>query len=64
MLTIRTARHLPSCRTIASFRSCRTVSRSYHSILQDQGRMMTGYAQLLAQDARRKWRNSQWQGHV
>lgn len=60
MITVRTIKHIATSRTIPGFRSCRTQSRSYHSIIQDQGRMMMGYAQVLSSDAQRKWRNVQW----
>jgi hypothetical protein len=59
MLPIRTMQHIATSRSIPSFRSCRTQSRTYHYILEDQGRMMQGYAVVLANDARRKWRNVQ-----
>lgn len=59
MLPIRTMQHIATSRSIPSFRTCRTQSRTYHHILKDQGRMMQGYAQILANDARRKWRNVQ-----
>lgn len=61
MLPIRTMQHIATSRTIPSFRSCRTQSRTYHTILNDQGRMMQEYALVLASDARRKWRNVQAQ---
>lgn len=61
MLPIRTMQHVATSRTIPSFRSCRTQSRSYHNLLRDQGRLMEGYALVLANDARRKWRNGQAQ---
>jgi hypothetical protein len=61
MLPIRTMKHVATSGTIPSFRSCRTQSRAYHTVLVDQGRMMQSYAQVLAQDARRKWRCTQEQ---
>lgn len=62
MITVRSMNHVATSRTIPSFRSCRTMSRSPHSLLLDQGRMMQGYAQVLTHDVLRKWRNQQWQG--
>jgi ribosomal protein L39E len=59
MLPIRTMQHIATSRSIPSFRSCRTQGRAYQTILNDQGRMMQGYAAVLAHDARRKWRNVQ-----
>lgn len=60
MMTIRTMKQIASSRTIPSFRSCRTISRANQGLILDQGRMMMGYAQLLSQDAHRKWRNGTW----
>jgi hypothetical protein len=62
MLSIRTMKHIATSATIPSFRSCRTQSRAYHTVLVDQGRIMQGYAQVLAEDARRKWRCAQGPG--
>jgi len=60
MITVRTMKHTANSRTIPSFRSCRTISRANQGLIVDQGRMMLGYAQLLGQDAHRKWRNGVW----
>lgn len=62
MISIRTMKHVATSRTIPSFRSCRTLSRAAHSLIEDQGRMMTGYAEVLTKDAQRKWLALQWQG--
>lgn len=59
MLTLRTMKQIPTYRTIPGCRSCPSLS-SNHGIILDQGRMVEGYAQLLASDAHRKWRNRQW----
>ena len=61
MITVRTMKHIASSRTISSFRSCRTVDRANQGVVLDQGRMMLGYAQVLTNDAHRKWRNGLWQ---
>lgn len=61
MITLRTMKHVASSRTIPSFRACRSLNRANQSIILDQGRMMMGYAQLLAQDSHRKWRKQVWQ---
>lgn len=61
MLTIRTMKHIATSRTIPSFRSCPNLNRANQGIILDQGRMMLGYAQVLTQDAHRKWRNGIWQ---
>lgn len=60
MITIRTMKQIASSRTIPGFRSCRSVSRANQGLILDQGRMMVGYAQVLSQDAHRKWRNGVW----
>lgn len=62
MIIVRSMSHVATSRTIPSFRSCRTLSRASSSVIADQGRMMHGYAQLLARDGQRKWRNMQWYG--
>ncbi|MBF2036560.1 MAG: hypothetical protein IGR92_14065 [Leptolyngbyaceae cyanobacterium T60_A2020_046] len=54
-------KHIASSRTIPSFRSCRSANRANQGMILDQGRMMWGYAQVLTQDAHRKWRNGLWQ---
>ena len=61
MIKIRTMKHVASSKTIPSFRSCRTISRANQGLILDQGRMMMGYAQVLTQDAHRKWRHGTWQ---
>jgi hypothetical protein len=61
MLALRTMKHVATSRTIPSFRSCRTLNRADQGIILDQGRMMMGYAQVLSQDAHRKWRSGIWQ---
>ncbi|WP_008311313.1 hypothetical protein [Leptolyngbya sp. PCC 6406] len=61
MLSIRTMKHIATSRTIPSFRSCHSLNQANQGIILDQGRMMMGYAQVLTQDAHRKWRNGIWQ---
>lgn len=63
MITVRTMKHIASSRTIPSFRACRTVkvNRANQGVILDHGRMMLGYAQVLTNDAHRKWRNGLWQ---
>jgi hypothetical protein len=61
MIKVRTMKHIASSRTIQSFRAYRTISRAHQGIILDQGRMMLGYAQILNNDAHRKWRNGLWQ---
>ncbi len=61
MLTLRTMKHIATSRTIPSFRSGATLNHANQGIILDQGRMMMGYAQVLTQDAHRKWRNGIWQ---
>lgn len=56
MTPIRTMQHVATSRTIPSFRSCPSLDLSNPSALIDQGRMMTGYAQVMAQETRRQWR--------
>ncbi|MGF1567766.1 MAG: hypothetical protein ACFCVD_06810 [Nodosilinea sp.] len=58
MLTLRTAQHIATSRTIPSFRSCRTHAGS--RIWSDQGRIGQGQAQRLTQEARRQWLKGQW----
>jgi len=60
MITVRTMKQIASSRTIPGCRSCRTMSHANQGLILDQGRMMVGYAQLLSQDAHRKWRNGVW----
>lgn len=62
MISVRTMKHVATSRTIPSCRSCRTLSRSSHSLISDQGRMMAAYAQMLTRDAQRQWLSSQWRG--
>lgn len=62
MIVVRSMSHVATSRSIPSFRSCRTLSRTSYSVIADQGRTMNGYAQLLARDGQRKWRNIQWYG--
>ena len=61
MIKVRTIKHIASSRTIPSFRSCRTLSKTPQASILDQGRMVLGYAQILANDSHRKWRNGLWQ---
>lgn len=56
MIPIRTMQHVATSRTIPSFRSCPSLDLSNPSPLIDQGRMLTGYAQVMAQETRRHWR--------
>ncbi|MBD0334168.1 MAG: hypothetical protein ICV62_01650 [Cyanobacteria bacterium Co-bin13] len=63
MLTVRTMKHVATSRTIPSFRSCRTVSSTPASLIQDQGRMVAGYAQMLVHDSQRQWRDMMWRRH-
>ncbi|MGD1909246.1 MAG: hypothetical protein ACFB0C_25105 [Leptolyngbyaceae cyanobacterium] len=56
MITIRTMKHVATSRTIPSFRSCPSLDLSNPSALIDQGRMVTGYAQMMAQETRRQHR--------
>lgn len=60
MIKVRTMKHIATSRTIPSFRSCRSINHANHGLILDQGRMMMGYAQMLTQDAHRKWRNGVW----
>ncbi|WP_204137691.1 hypothetical protein [Halomicronema sp. CCY15110] len=60
MIQIRTMKQVASSRTIPSFRSCPSARPANQSHLLDQGRMMMGRAQVLAQDAHRQWRNGVW----
>ncbi|HEY9738261.1 MAG TPA: hypothetical protein V6D06_18340 [Trichocoleus sp.] len=60
MLTVRTLKHIPTSRTIPSFRACRTASQMAHSQLQDQGRRVAGYAQMLANQAQRQELELTW----
>lgn len=61
MITVRTMKQIATSRTIPSFRSCRTGTRTHQSLILDQGRMIMRYAQVLTNDAHRKWRNGLWQ---
>lgn len=61
MIAIRTLRQIATSRTIRSFRSCKTPSRTHYSLIRDQGRMMMGYAEVLTEEAQRQWRCVQWQ---
>ena len=61
MIKLRTMKHVASSRTIPSFRSCRNITQVNQGLILDQGRMMLGYAQVLTNDAHRKWRNGVWQ---
>lgn len=56
MIPIRTMKHVATSRTIPSFRSCPSLDLSNPSALIDQGRMITGYAQIMAHETRRQWR--------
>ncbi|HEY9763982.1 MAG TPA: hypothetical protein V6D07_15735 [Trichocoleus sp.] len=60
MLTIRTMKHIATSRTIPSSRSCQTLNRTSHRLIQDQGRMMEGYAQMLSNESHRQWRDLMW----
>ncbi|NEQ46504.1 MAG: hypothetical protein F6K00_24365 [Leptolyngbya sp. SIOISBB] len=61
MIKLRTMKQVASSRTIPSFRSCRTLNRANQGLIVDQGLMVVGHAQVLAQDAHRQWRNEAWQ---
>ncbi|MEO0824125.1 MAG: hypothetical protein AAFW84_00815 [Cyanobacteria bacterium J06635_15] len=61
MLTIRTMNHVATSRTIPGFRACRSLT-GCPSMIQDQGRRMVNYANVLTRDAQRKWRRSMWEG--
>ncbi len=57
MITLRTMQHVATSRTIPSFRSCPSLDLGNPSPLIDQGRMMSGYAQVMAQETRRYWQH-------
>ena len=60
MLTVRTMKQIATSRTIPSFRSCRTTSQLLASQIQDQGRVLAGYAQVLTQETQRQRRAMIW----
>ncbi len=58
MIRIKTAKHIPTSRTIASFRSCPSLRRlSYR--LGDRARMMAETGQLANRLVYRIWVNRQ-----
>ncbi|KGF72137.1 hypothetical protein DO97_11925 [Neosynechococcus sphagnicola sy1] len=63
MIAIKTIKQIATSRTIPSFRSGRVVTGlSYKA--SDKARMATGYAQLLASRARRRWLNRLYSSRI
>ncbi|MFE4105643.1 hypothetical protein [Almyronema epifaneia] len=60
MITVKSMKQIATSRTIASMRSLRHLG-SNHSSVQDQGRRMVGYSQMVASETYRQWQQRQWQ---
>jgi hypothetical protein len=63
MITIKTMKQIPTSKVIPSFRAGgpRTCG---HDRQVDQGRRFIGYAQMLASEDLRQWRNQAWQNRI
>lgn len=57
MQRIRTMRHVATSQTIPSYRTCASALKPQQQV-QDQARMMTGYAQMILRDQQRQEKSS------
>ena len=63
MITIKTMKQIPTSTVIPSFRAggSRTCG---HDRQVDQGHRFIGYAQMLASEDLRQWRNQAWRNRM